>query len=400
MDGSGQKIDKSKMKRSNLRLLFSEIQRRGEVSRAQLARATGLSSMTVGRLSDEFIQKGLLLEEELPAAPLVGRRPRALRINAPALLSLGVELSGSSVRAGVMDLNGVFQRQLVWKEDFLGGDPRRVAEVSHRLICQLMQEQEGHEFVECGVACPGIIDSRRGVVRFSAAFQWREAPLLQLLREQGQQFCQKGGQPLQFVLDNELKARGRAEALFGVAKNRSHAALLHLGHGVGSALLQNGQIYRGRGNMAGEIGHICIDPAGVLCQCGQRGCLQTFLTLDAVLGEARKFVPHITPEGVFLAYEEGKPWAVSVVEHLVGYAKIAVEMLERLYAPDLVILCGDTVELYPPITEMIRRRYQQQSGRLEGEDTEIQASFLGENGNLQGACTMAFYRGLDRLCQS
>lgn len=390
-----QKMDKEQMKRGNRQLIFTQIHCSGAVSRTQLANLTGLTPMTVGRIADDLIQQGLVVEEEQKeTGKSVGRRPRMLQVASDNMLSLGMELDRDRLRVGVMDFNGTVICKREWNQNLFNQPPEKVAELAAKLLAELLEEFHKRESGVnlrnchiCGVVCPGIIDSKKGVVCFSSQLQWHNVPLADLLK--------KATGIQHFAIDNEVKARGQAEVLFGLAQNQKSVVLLNFGSGVGSSLLVDRKLYRGRGNMAGEIGHVCIDPNGGLCECGRRGCLQTYLSDLAILQDARKFNAESTLDSLFEAFNQGEIWAVNIINHTVRYAIIAVGMLANLYAPDMMILCGRLIESYPELQRAIDEDYRLQLGDHVKNGMVLATSRLGEDGNLIGAATLAFCRELD-----
>lgn len=394
MKEATKKIDKEHMKRSNRQLVFHEIHRSGSISRRQLSKLTGLTPMSVGRIADELIGMGVVTEledstqdeGEKEQAHLVGRRPKMLQIVPDKMLSPALELDRSRIRAGIMDIHGRILVQTEHRQNLAQLCPEEVVE----LCAQQMQEllvraaaifkRELEPFEVLGVVCPGIVDSKRGIVRFSSQLQWQDVNFVKLLRER------LGIENIQ--LDNEVKSRGQAEATFGAGQNLKRVALLNIGSGVGSCLVIRRKIYRGKGNMAGEIGHVCINPDGMLCECGQRGCLQTYLSDLSLLQDARKFDPSCTLDSLFEAYGRQETWAVNIIMHAVRYVVLAIEMLRNLYAPNIIVLCGKMIESYPHLQQAILDEYRAKRSRYDNE-MELAVSHFGKDGNLIGAGTLA-----------
>ncbi len=401
MSNHTKKIDQEQMKHFNRQLVFYEIHLRGSVSRSQLAQLTGLTLMSVSRIVDDLIQIGLVAESDDPfqemldreASHSVGRRPKLLHVVADRMLSLGVEIDRDHIQAGVMDVNGEIFARVERRENLSNCPPELLVQWCAQLIDELHAltekklEKSLPPFQSLGVVCPGIVDSKRGLIHFSTQLQWKEVNLVDLLREA------TGIQ--QIRLDNEVKSRGQAEAILGAGRSMKRVALLNIGSGVGSCLVIRRKVYRGKGNMAGEIGHICIDPNGRLCECGQRGCLQTCLSDLALLQEAQWVRGSCTLDELFLAYEQQEGWAVQIVNHAVNYAVMALGILRNLYAPNIVVLCGSLVEMYPSFQQAIIREYQKQNNRY-GIYMDLAISGFGRDGNLVGAGTLAFGLNLEQ----
>lgn len=392
-----EKMDKEQMKRSNRKLIFTQIHKNGAISRTQLAELTGLTSMTIGRIADTLIQQGLVVEEEKNReGKSVGRRPRLLEVAADSILSLGIELDRDCIHVGVLNFKADVIVERRHSENLFALTPPQVAKLAAKLIRELQDEQglqkEVRQKLEncqiCGVVCPGLVDSKKGIIRFSSQLQWHNIEFAQLLKE-------ATGIP-EIVLDNEVKSRAQAEVLFGQGQAHKRVALLNFGSGVGSSLVVDRKLYRGRGNLAGEIGHICLDPNGSICECGKRGCLQTYISDLSILQDARKFDAQSTLDSLFRAYAENEVWAKNIINHTVKYAVIAIGMLSNLYAPDIVILCGRLIERYPILQAAIQKEHINQTGGYDSNKMILTTSQLGETGNLIGAGTLAFSHELEK----
>ncbi|MBW7457444.1 ROK family protein, partial [Paenibacillus sepulcri] len=155
------------------------------------------------------------------------------------------------------------------------------------------------------------------------------------------------------AVDNELKVKALAEHLKGAAIGSRRTALLGFGNGVGSALILEGEIYRGETNSAGEIGHTTIDPSGMMCECGKAGCLQTYINISSLLSEANKIRPIATIEELFAARQAGEGWAKYLIERALQYIAITVNNVVCMYNPDSVILSGELVDKFPAIYEEV-----------------------------------------------
>lgn len=392
MNNTTKKLDKEQMKRYNRQLIFREIHRNGSISRSQLAKLTGLTAMSVGRIADDLIRMGIVteIEETLLEAENtphnVGRRPKLLHIVPEKMLNLGMELDRDRIRVGVLDVDGKLFQCVESSKDLAQMTPEAVAKLAAQLINRLKKKLsvrlncEIEPFVALSVVCPGIVDSKLGVVCFSSQLQWENVAFASLLK--------KATKIPNIRVDNEVKSRGQAEAVFGAGQKEKRVALLNIGSGLGSCLVLQRKVYRGKGNIAGEIGHICIEPGGKLCECGRRGCLQTCLSDLALLDELQKLDHEETIESLFAAYDENEAWATAIVDKTVRYAVLALEMIRNLYAPNVTVLCGRLVEDYPQFYEAIVKEYlKQQDAPMN--TMELTLSTLGDDGNLIGAGAMA-----------
>ncbi|MGX4585401.1 ROK family protein [Paenibacillus chitinolyticus] len=338
------KHDQDFMKRQNRLTVFEIIKHQQPISRASIAKQTGMSPTTVSRIVAELAEEGYLLESEQVSAGL-GRKSTLLEMVDAAVLSVGVELDRHQVNIGIVDLQG----NVVAMSQY----PRSVEEspevTLERVGTEIDQLTKSNE-IDCeriigvGVGLPGIIDNDTGEVMFSVQLGWRNVRLAERLKEIT---------GYDVAVDNELKAKALAEHMKGAAIGSQRTVLLGFGNGVGSAFIMEGEIYRGRTNSAGEIGHTTIDPNGMLCDCGKAGCLQTYINIKSLLSEANKIRPVHSIEDLFEAKKAGERWALHLVERALMYMAITINNVVCMYNPDSVILSGELTDKFPEILDEV-----------------------------------------------
>ncbi|MFF2481068.1 ROK family protein [Paenibacillus sp. NPDC058071] len=342
------KHDQDFMKKQNKRTVFEIIKDQHPISRASIAKQTGMSPTTVSRIVGELTEEGYLLHSDQVSEGL-GRKSTLLGIVNASVLSVGVELDRSVMSVGIVDLQG--------KLLCSGSYSRLPDESPERTIIRISEAVEeltrqyaidNSRIVGIGVGLPGIVNNEEGVVVFSVQLGWKNVQLAEKLKELT---------GYEITVDNELKVRALAEHLKGAAVGASRTALLGFGHGVGSAVILEGEIYRGVMNSAGEIGHTTVDPSGMMCECGKAGCLQTYINISSLLSEANRIRPVATIEELFEARKAGEHWAVHLIDRALMYMAITVNNIVCMYNPDSVILSGELVDKFPEIYEEVERLY-------------------------------------------
>ncbi|MNI21176.1 N-acetylglucosamine repressor [compost metagenome] len=340
------KHDQDFMKQQNRLTVFEIIKHNQPISRASIAKQTGMSPTTVSRIVGELAEQGYLLESEQVSVGL-GRRSTLLEMVDVSVLSVGVELDRHQMMVGIVDIQG---------NVVCSGKYARSAEESPDVTMTLIGEKinqltltnqiDSSRVIGIGVGLPGIIDNDAGVVVFSVQLGWKNVRLAERLKEIT---------GYDVVVDNELKVKALAEHLQGATKGSSRTALLGFGHGVGSALIFDGEIYRGTTNSAGEIGHTTVDPNGMMCDCGKAGCLQTYINISSLLSEANKIRPIRTIEELFEARLAGERWACYLIERALMYIAITINNVVCMYNPDSVILSVELADKHPEIYEEIEK---------------------------------------------
>ena len=362
------------------------------MSRAQVAVRTGMNIMTVGRIVENMISRGILQERETEAICQVGRPPRLLSLRQDRLLCASLFMARDKLHLGLVNLTGqvtAYRDLPVPEGDFV---PGRVLPWMTDCLEQFLREQRGQDLCRTvGVVVPGILDMGRGEVVFSANFQWEGVPLLEHLRRRLPDWT--------FILENDVKAVAVAEHQFGAAKGFRNIVVLNIGDGVGAAVILDDEIYRGRDNMAGEIGHIILNPAGKICECGKAGCLQTYLSQRTLLAEARGVYPQAaTLAQLFALYRQGETFARAMMNQVGEYVAIAVNLLANTYAPDVVLLCGSMVRQGTVLQEIVEDMYQEKLNQYMKDTFQLRFERFGTTGHLIGGGVLAVRQVLWDLC--
>ncbi|MCD9022770.1 ROK family transcriptional regulator [Cohnella silvisoli] len=375
------KHDQDFMKRQNRLTVFEIIKNQRPISRASIAKQTGMSATTVSRIVGELTEEGYIQESEQVSAGL-GRKSTLLGLVDGSVLSIGIELDRHAISVGIVDLQGNIVCSEVYSrlsEDSSTDTLERLGSI----VLEMLERNaiKRNRVVGIGVGLPGIVNIEKGIVVFSVQLGWKNVRLSERLKELT---------GFEVAVDNELKVKALAEHLKGAAIGSNRTALIGFGNGVGSALIIEGGIYRGEMNSAGEIGHTTIDPNGMLCECGKPGCLQTYINISSLLSEANKIRPIHTIEELFDAYRVKEPWAVHLIDRALMYMSITVNNVVCMYNPDSVILSGELVDKFPEICSEVKELC---STRLVWEPLRESFSFhrseLNERGVVIGSGLLA-----------
>ncbi|WP_145136139.1 ROK family transcriptional regulator [Paenibacillus sp. Y412MC10] len=378
-----QKHDQDYIRRKNRSTVFELIRKHSPLSRAEIARLTGMSPTTVSRIVSELFQQDFMHEIEQTTTG-VGRKAVMLHVNPGSVLSVGVEIDRSGIRIGIVDLDGkvVHSTQVT-------RDSRETPEATLERIASAIEELiqaediDRRKVVGIGVGLPGIVDYAGGSVVLSAQLGWKQTDIAgELRRLTG----------FEVAVDNELKVRALAEHQYGSARGSSRSVLIGFGSGVGSSLIIDGEIYRGETNSAGEIGHTVVDPGGLLCECGKVGCLQTYIAEASLVEQANKIKPIGSLEELFQARKDGEYWAASIVDRAMTFVAVTVSNIACVYNPDTVILTGKLVESFPEVRDFIsdkcmdqfvweplRGTFQIVYSALESDGVVIGSGILAQN---------------------
>ena len=268
-----QKATHSQTRAYNSQLVLRTIYDQELISRADVARRTGLTRTTVSDLVGELMELGLT--EEVGRGPSNGgKAPILLRVADDSRHLIGVDLGESEFSGAVVNLRGEVRRSA--RLPLNGRDGDEAVELVHQLIDDLVGSN-GDGLVGIGIGTPGIIDSEAGTVRWAVSLDWQDLPLGSLIRER---------HDLPVYVANDSQAAALAEYIFGTDRRATNMAVIRVGRGIGAGLILNGELFHGDGFGAGEIGHVTVDPEGEPCRCGRRGCLETVASTRAMLERA------------------------------------------------------------------------------------------------------------------
>lgn len=377
---------------SVLRLIWRE----QRISRAEIARRAELSRSTVSEIVGTLLPTGLV--SEIGTGPSQGgRRPIVLEFRDDACWILGIELGATHVAVGLTDLRG---HVLAWDQrdhpvrDDPAGTRALMIELSD--ACLERARRSPRRLVGIGIAVPSPVDPRNPDHLSEVVLpEWNGRSGFDVLKTRYR---------APVFVDNDANMGALAEGWWGAGRGVEDFAYIKLATGVGSGHVVRGEIYGGATGVAGEIGHMAIDPHGELCVCGLRGCLATFVGTQALVARARALLaehpdsvlagrnPTITSiEDAALA---GDPLAIRLAREAAEYLGIAVAGMLNLMNPSMVILGGGLVRLgellLEPLRETIDRRTLVSSVAASG----IRMSELGPRAVAIGAATKVLKEAL------
>lgn len=251
----------------NQAVVLDAIRRHDSISRVEIAELTGLTSQTVTNICRRLLDQGIIEEAGKKATPL-GKSRTALRPKPNGLFAIGVQFDPDASRAAILDLGG----HVTLHRDFSpepGADPGSVLELIASTVQDLLNDAgaDPDRVLGIGVGVPGPLDPVKGMLFEPPHLtHWHDVPLRETLE-------QLTGYPV--VVDKDVTAAAVAEMWYGSGDATDTTAVIYVGTGVGLGVYTNGEIIRGFSGNAGEIGHIIVDPDGVPCACGRRGCVGT-----------------------------------------------------------------------------------------------------------------------------
>jgi predicted NBD/HSP70 family sugar kinase len=271
----------STLRSSNLALVLRTVCAEGPLSRADVAVRTGTTRATAARLVDELVAGRLLDEGERPAPPRRGR-PATPLLPGARVGALGLQVDAGLLAARVLDLRGRVVAERVEEDDLVGSDPvdtlARLGVLAAGLLAGM---PAGLRPVGAGLALPGLVDVAAGALLRAPNLGWSDVPAADLLTAHLPT-------ELRPVLGNEADLAARTVAETAPGRPGPLRDFLYLSGqiGIGGAAVLGGRVVTGSAGWAGEVGHVCVDPAGPACRCGSTGCLEQYAGRHALLTAA------------------------------------------------------------------------------------------------------------------
>ncbi|WP_030847629.1 MULTISPECIES: ROK family transcriptional regulator [unclassified Streptomyces] len=340
----------SSLHRANLERVVRAVRLAGSLTQAEIARTTGLSAATVSNIVRELKDGGTVEVTDTSAG---GRRARSVSLSGDAGIVIGVDFGHTHLRVAV----GNLAHQVLAEESepldvdasWADGFDRAEALVG-RLIAGIDVGLD--KVIGVGLGVPGPIDVESGTLGSTAILPgWAGI-------NPRQELSQRLGVPV--YVDNDANLGALGELVWGSGRGVKDLAYIKVASGVGAGLVINGQIYRGPGGTAGEIGHITLDESGPVCRCGNRGCLETFAAARYVLPLLQgTHGPELTMERVVELARDGDPGCRRVITDVGRHIGSGVASLCNLLNPSRVVLGGSLAEagelVLAPIRESVGR---------------------------------------------
>lgn len=309
-------------------------------------------------------------------------------------LTIGVDVGGTKVAAGVVDEQGRIIEKL--KRLTPAASPSRTAAVIGEVVTTLMSR---HQVAAVGLGAAGFVDEARGTVRFAPNLAWRDQPV----RKEVEDLV---GLPV--MLENDGNTSAWAEARFGAARGQQHVMLIAVGTGIGAGLVLGGELYSGQWGIAGEPGHYRVVPDGRLCGCGNRGCWEQYASGNALAAEARDFARRspgaavrllqlgggsldgITGPEITQAAREGDPGALRCFDIVGGWLGQGLADLAAILDPGCFVIGGGVSDAGELLIGPARAAFEKGlTGGHYRPRAEILRAQLGADAGLVGAADLA-----------
>lgn len=363
----------------NRDIVLELIRFRHPVSRVELARLSGLQPSTISIIVEELIKEGWIREGAMVQRPR-GRPSVMLEMN-DRLVTFALDVRPERTILAVVDLDG---RLLSRETVMMVSDPEAAfARIIERLRA-LRRRHSDRSFEGIGVSFPGRVHPDTQRVLWAPNLSWHDYDIKGVLEKQLK---------LQVEIDNDANACLLAESWSGRLAGVRNAVLVAVSEGVGTAILAGGQLHSGYNGLAGEFGHIPIDPEGPACGCGRRGCWEMSGSSRAALHFYRELMPDgpaIDIYGLLRLAEDNDPKAVEAISRQATALGRGLRFIIAGLSPELILITGEITSSWQRFGPIIQR--EMEAAVLAGAPPKLATAGDAEAARLRGAAAVLLQR--------
>ncbi|HZS53086.1 MAG TPA: ROK family transcriptional regulator [Bryobacteraceae bacterium] len=368
----------------NRRVILNLIRDKQPISRADLARLSGLQRSTVSLITEELIEDRWVVEGTTGRLPR-GRRPTLLLLNQRRRI-LCIDIRPKRSFIGVSDVNGLFSFQ---ESIPTAPDPERAIRQLIARLRPLLKTRAEDPFEGIGISLPGRIDTTTGQLVFAPNLKWPSVDLKSAIeRETG----------LEVALENAANACALAEMWFNRANTIRNLVTVTVSEGIGTGIVTDGRLLRGANGMAGELGHFPLDPSGPTCGCGRRGCWEVLASDQAALryyfesaGRAvRPRQADLEFKALLSMADQGDTLAIKALDKMASQLARGVRMIIAGLDPEAILFVGDFTSAWARFEPRIKSEIQEQ--KLSTLPVALIPARDGELTRLRGSVALVLYK--------
>lgn len=274
--------------------------------------------------------------------------------------AIGIDIGGTKIAGALVDADGK-----IVAENRVPTPAENADEIAAAVVSLIKELSAGHKVIGAGVAAAGFIDADQANIVYAPNLSWRNEPFKAKLEAQ---------LDIPVLVENDANAAGWAEYRYGAGRGTKHMVMLTIGTGVGGAVIADSKLLRGGFGIAGELGHLRVVPEGLLCGCGQHGCIEQYGSGTALLRSAKQLAGSGKPEGkrlaelaasvgeltgneVYQAILEGDTGALGLVEDLGSWIGQAAASLAAVLDPEVLVIGGGVSSVGDILLNPIRESF-------------------------------------------
>ena len=377
----------------NRKIVLNLVREHQPISRADLSRQMEVGRGMITQIVDELIAEGVIAEGATANA-LRGRKPKLLHVRTREHFCIAVDVRFSRTHVALTDLDG---RQIALSTLETELDPDALVAAIAQRVARLMEGRDADRCEGIGVVVPGMIHRRTGHILLSPQLGWRDVPLREALaRATG----------LRVLIENAPIACALAHMWLPpfTRDGVDNFVYVTVSDGVGVSVVDDGEVFRGHGDTAGEFGHLPLSLDGPRCMCGLRGCLEAYTSnvatlaryfdVDAAVPASRKAMRELGfgMEDLIARMRSGDPRALSALVETGRYLGIGLAGIITALSPARVIVSGEITEAWDRIGPEVAAGVRERAITPAAAATPIEVAPTGDSPRLRGATALLVAR--------
>jgi len=359
----------------NRTLVLNAILKSQPVSQVQLTKDLKISKSTVSRIISDFMQSGMLRTFGTSKSPKSGRNPSLIALNPEYKKTLVIKVGVNYSIVAIANFSMTFEQVKIFKTK---KDPEKFVEYIAKFVKKNVSERI-HSF---SLSIPGIVDKKFKRIIVAPNLGWEDLPLAEMFNKKLDLLF---NDHLEISMDNEANFAVIAEMVFGKKINEDdrNVVFILFGEGIGTGLVINGQLYRGRWNTAGEFGHMIVEMNGKKCHCGNNGCWERYASISQITREGSSI------SGPKFPNIQLRP--STLVEYSTAVATGIANIVNGI-SPDVVIVGGSISKIWNEISQDVVRKVKEMSITPDAAKVRIELSSFSEYpAELYGAALWSFW---------
>lgn len=373
------------VKKENKSLVLETILEFSPISRADIAKQTGLNKGTVSSLVNELLEEQLIYESGSGVSS-GGRRPVMLLFKQEAGYAIGIDIGVNYILGILTDLQGDICHEKTIHFNHLTYEEitKELFHVIDSLISSMPSSHYG--VVGIGIGVPGII-STDGQILLAPNLNWKSKNLKGLLEDHYH---------LPVHIENEANAGAYGEKRFGAGKESDNIIYVSVGIGIGVGLILNGKLYKGNNGFSGELGHMTIEADGIKCRCGNQGCWELYASEQALIHNAEQHLPlevrsneNMTLEDLSFLAESGNDDTIKLFEEIGSYLAIGMNNIINIFNPEQIIIGNRLASSEKWLKQSMQEKLKPRTLDTHQKDLAIDFSKLSTHSSAKGVAAFA-----------
>ncbi|HBX70366.1 MAG TPA: ROK family transcriptional regulator [Chloroflexi bacterium] len=399
-------VDHTTMREMNLALVLNTLRQHKVISRAEIARLTGLQKATVSSLIKELLAKNYVMELGIDSSSnQVGRPSNKLGLNPDAGCIIGAEIGVDFINVIATDFAANICREHQESTIGLMANQDAILNRATDIIqdFQMAISQQNHPIFGIGLGLPGLVNAHTGTLLFAPNLGWRDVPIGEWMENHFH---------LPVYVDNEANLAALGETYFGAGQDYDFILYIVSGIGLGGGVVLNGQLMTGSAGFAGEFGHMTVDPTGLRCNCGNSGCWETVASQNAVFRRVREAIAigtssslmeatngdltKLTIKMITEAAQNGDQLALRALEDTGFWLGIGIANLINALNPKRVVIGGILSQAEKILLPIIEEVVCQRALQWPCENTDIVIAKYGAQSCVIGGVAAVYRKVLSQ----